>query len=219
MILIFDCDGVVLDSMGLHTEVEAEVYGSLGIVITAAELVRRFSGVSQEEVSRVLKAETGVVLPSNVDDLIEKQKEIAFTERLQAIPGVGMALDALDHIPRCIASGTGVAGLKHMLGVTGLYDRFAPHIYSSEMVYRGKPFPDLFLYASERMDCQPEECIVIEDGVAGVQAGAAAGMRVLGFVGGSHCDDDHAARLMDAGADFVFSDMNDLPIIIKERVK
>ena len=217
MILIFDCDGVVLDSMVLHTEVEAESYASLGIMIEAAELVRRFSGVSQEEVSRTLSRETHISVPLDFDELVEQQKEKAFTARLEAIPGISDALKALDHMPRCIASGTGVSGLKHMLGVTGLYDSFAPHIYSSEMVTRGKPAPDLFLFAADRMGYMPQDCFVIEDGTAGIEAGVAAGMRVLGFTGGSHCGSDHASRLEAAGAEFVFCDMRELPNIIKER--
>lgn len=218
MILIFDCDGVVLDSMVLHTEVEAEAYRSLGADITPSELSLRFSGVPQDEVSRILSNEKGVNIPSDLESLIESTKEKVFSERLQSISGIAETLEDLKSIPRCIASGTGVSGLRHMLGVTGLYDSFAPHIYSSEMVERGKPFPDLFLYAANRMGANPNECLVIEDGIAGVQAAKAACMRVLGFVGGSHCDSQHAQRLEDAGAEFVFENMRDLVTILKERI-
>jgi HAD superfamily hydrolase (TIGR01509 family) len=218
MILIFDCDGVVLDSMVLHTEVEAEAYRSLGVDITPSELSLRFSGVPQNEVSRILSNEKGVNIPSDLEGLIESTKEKVFSERLKPISGIAETLEDLRSIPRCIASGTAVSGLRHMLGVTGLYDSFAPHIYSSEMVERGKPFPDLFLYAANRMGANPDECLVIEDGIAGVQAAKAASMRVLGFVGGSHCDSQHAQRLEGAGAEFVFDNMRDLVTILKERV-
>ena len=98
--------------------------------------------------------------------------------------------------------------------LTGLLPFFAPHIYSAEMVARGKPFPDLFLHAADRMGATPATSLVIEDGVAGVEAARAANMRVLGFVGGSHCDPAYADRLYRAGAEHVFSDMRELPELI-----
>lgn len=217
MILIFDCDGVVLDSMSLHAVVEAEAYQSLGMKVEAPELVLRFSGVPQDEVSRILSEETGINVPSNLNALIESQKKEMFQSRLKAIPGISEAIQSLNHIPRCIASSTGVEGLKHMLDLTGLYGSFAPNIYSSEMVARGKPFPDVFLHAAEQMGSAPQNCLVIEDGVAGVQAAKAAGMRVFGFVGGSHCTPDHSHMLKDAGAELIFRDMRDLPEIIQEK--
>ena len=217
MLLIFDCDGVVLDSMVLHTEAEAEAYQGLGMSIESSELALRFSGVSQDEVSRILSEETGVKIPPNFNDFIETKKEMAFKSRLKVIPGIPEVIKDLNHMPRCIASGTGMAGLKHMLSLTGLYDSFAPHIYSSELVARGKPFPDIFLHAAERIGYAPQDCLVIEDGVAGVQAAKAAGMRVFGFIGGSHCTPHHTRLLKEAGAELIFSNMNNLPDIIKER--
>ena len=133
---------------------------------------------------------------------------------MKAIPRIHETLDALWDIPRCIASGSGVVSLKHMLSLVGLYDHFAPHIFSSEMVPRGKPAPDLFLFAANKMGVEPKECLVLEDGLAGIQGAKAAGMRVFGFVGGSHCDEGHGARLKDEGAEIVFSDMRELPSLL-----
>jgi HAD superfamily hydrolase (TIGR01509 family) len=215
--IIFDCDGVVLDSMALHTEVEAEAYQALGMSIQAADLVVRFSGVPQDEVSRTLSHETGIQVPPHFNTLIEVKKELAFKTRLKSIPGISEAINDLAHMPRCIASGTGVLGLQHMLTLTGLYETFAPHIYSSEMVARGKPFPDVFLHAAECIGTPPADCLVIEDGTAGVIAAKAAGMRVFGFIGGSHCTPDHTRLLKDAGAEVIFKDMRMLSDIIKER--
>lgn len=217
MMLIFDCDGVILDSMSLHTEVEAAAYGDIGIRISPEELVRRFSGVSDREVSRILEKETGVKIPDNLGGLVRDKKKAVFSERLEAMPGIYRALEALADIPRCIASGTDLDGLNHMLRVANLYEMFAPHIYSSEMVERGKPYPDLFLYAAQKVGHAPEECVVIEDGAAGVEAAVAAGMRVLGFTGGSHCGQSHGEALMKAGAENVFSSMDDLPSLMKEK--
>ncbi len=219
MLMIFDCDGVVVDSMHLHTEVEAEAYQAIGINITPKELVRRFSGVSDAEVNRILAKETGIAIPSDIALQIDRRKEEVFTQRLKPVAGIRDALMQIGNVPRCIASGTGVDALDHMLEVVKLHDLFAPHIYSSEMVERGKPFPDLFLHAAGNMGHSPTACLVIEDGIAGVQAGKAAGMRVFGFVGGSHCDDGHGDRLKAVGAELIFSEMRELPSLIEQFCK
>ncbi len=215
MLLIFDCDGVVVNSMYLHTEVESEAYSTLGIDISPKELALRFSGVGDAEVHRILAQETGRAIPPDIAHRIELRKKEVFTERLKPIAGIHEVLTVLDNEPRCLASGTGVDLLYYLLAIVGLTEQFTPHIYSSEMVLRGKPFPDLFLHAANQLGHAPENCLVIEDGVPGVQAGRAAGMRVLGFVGGEHCDEDHEDRLMAAGAELVFRDMRDLPELIQ----
>jgi HAD superfamily hydrolase (TIGR01509 family) len=215
MLMIFDCDGVAVDSMHLHNEVESEAYQTIGIGISPKELALRFSGVADAEVHRILSQETGRTIPPDIAIQIERRKKEVFAQRLKPVAGIREALAALDNTPRCIASGTGVDLLNYSLGIAGLSGLFAPHIYSSEMVLRGKPFPDLFLHAANQMGYAPENCLVIEDGIAGVQAGRDAGMRVLGFVGGSHCDEDHGDRLKAAGAELVFSDMGDLPALIE----
>jgi HAD superfamily hydrolase (TIGR01509 family) len=216
MLLIFDCDGVVVDSMHLHTEVESEAFRSVGISVTPKELALRFSGVGDAEVHRILSQESGRAIPPDIAIQIERRKKVVFAERLKPVAGIREALKRIDTRPRCLASGTGTDLLYYLLGIAGLYEEFAPHIYSSEMVLRGKPFPDLFLHAAKELGHAPETCLVIEDGVPGVQAGRAAGMRVLGFIGGSHCDQGHGARLMSARAEFVFSDMRELPRLIED---
>ncbi len=216
MLLIFDCDGVVVDSMHLHTEVKSEAYRTIGITLSPKELAMRFSGVGDAEVHRILAEETGRAIPPDIALRIERRKRDVFAERLKPVAGIREVLTAIDATPRCLASGTGVDLLYYLLGIVGLSEQFAPHIYSSEMVLRGKPFPDLFLHAARELGHSPENCLVIEDGVPGVQAGRAAGMRVLGFVGGSHCDEDHGERLMSAGAELVFSDMRELPSLIEK---
>ena len=216
MLLIFDCDGVVVDSMHLHTEVESEAFRSIGIEVTPKELALRFAGVGDAEVHRVLSEESGRAIPPDIALRIERRKKEVFAERLKPVAGIRDALKRIDGRPRCLASGTGTDLLYYLLGIAGLYEEFAPHIYSSEMVLRGKPFPDLFLHAAKERGHAAETCLVIEDGVPGVQAGRAAGMRVLGFVGGSHCDEGHKDRLMSAGAALVFSDMLELPSLIEK---
>jgi beta-phosphoglucomutase-like phosphatase (HAD superfamily) len=201
--------------MHLLTEVESEAYQSVGINMSPKELALRFSGVGDFEVYRILSQETGRVIPPDIAVQIERRKKEVFRQHLEPVAGICEVLSAIDNTPRCIASGTTVGLLYYSLGIAGLYDLFAPHIYSAEMVLRGKPFPDLLLYAANEMGHAPETCLVIEDGVAGVQAGRAAGMRVFGFIGGSHCDHEHADRLKAAGAELVFSDMRELPALIE----
>jgi HAD superfamily hydrolase (TIGR01509 family) len=214
MLIIFDCDGVVIDSMRLLTEVESEAYESVGINMSPKELALRFSGVGDFEVYRILAQETGRVIPPDMAARIERRKKEVFAERLKPVDGIREAVAAIETTPRCIASGTAVDLLHYSLRIAGLYDLFAPHIYSAEMVPRGKPCPDLFLHAANEMGYAPETCLVIEDGVAGVKAGRAAEMRVFGFTGGSHCDPEHADRLKAAGAELVFSNMRELPALI-----
>ena len=201
--------------MDVHTEVELEAFRSIGIGISPKELALRFSGVGEADVYRILSQETGRAIPPYIAAQIEQRKKEVFRERVKPIAGICEALAATGNTPRCIASGAGVDLLRCLLGTVGLYDLFAPHIYSVEMVPRGKPFPDLFLHAAKEMGHAPENCLVIEDGIAGVQAGCAAGMRVLGFTGGSHCDREHSGRLKAAGAELVFSDMRELPILLE----
>jgi HAD superfamily hydrolase (TIGR01509 family) len=216
MLIIFDCDGVVVDSMHLHNEVEAQAYEAIGITISPKELSLRFSGVGDSEVYRIISQETGRAIPPDFAVEIERRKKEVFRQRLKPVAGIREALTAIDATPRCIASGTGVDLLYYTLGIVELSDLFAPHIYSTEMVLRGKPFPDIFLHAANEMAQAPANCVVIEDGIPGVQGGRAAGMRVFGFTGGSHCDDEHADRLKAAGAELVFSDMRELPALIEQ---
>ena len=174
-----------------------------------------FPGWATLEVYRIISQETGRAIPPDFAGEIERRKKQVFRQRLKPVAGIREALTAIDATPRCIASGTGVDLLFYTLGIVELYDLFAPHIYSTEMVLRGKPFPDLFLHAAKEMGHAPESCVVIEDGIAGVQGGRAAGMSVFGFIGGSHCDHEHADRLKAAGAELVFSDMCELPALIE----
>ena len=109
--------------------------------------------------------------------------------------------------------------LNYTLQLTGLYNYFNPRIYSAQMVRCGKPHPDLFLYAANQMSANPEQCVIIEDSVSGVQAGKAAGSYVIGFTGGSHCDHSHESRLLDAGADLILRSMSKLPAIVPDLVR
>lgn len=213
-LLIFDCDGVLVDSEILHQEVEAELGRQrLGIDRDPLTHGRLFTGKGLRNLLEAWEEESGRPLPPDLTDEMARRKRDAFTTRLKAIPFVAETLAELSGFPRCVASGTPVPTLHIALTSTGLYDHFAPHLFSSSMVARGKPAPDVFLYAAERMGTSPEDCIVIEDTEHGVEAALAARMKVIGFTGGSHCNDSHAETLR--GADHVIGDMRELPAVLK----
>src|SRR5262249_51907788 len=123
---------------------------------------------------------------------------------------IHQCLDALAGIATCVASSSSPEMLEKMLRQTRLWDRFAPNVFSAKQVRKGKPAPDLFLFAAERMGAAPQQCIVIEDSVAGVEAAKAAAMLSIGFIGGCHCAPDQANRLCRSGAQKVVSDMSGL---------
>ena len=138
---------------------------------------------------------------------------LRYADELGPIPHIGEAIAAID-LPKCVASSGTPEKIRHGLTCAGLYDVLAPNIFSATQVTRGKPAPDLFLFAAEQMNIAPAQCLVIEDSVPGVTGGRAAGMTVLGFHGGSHCGAGHAELLRAAGAAVTFDDMRQLPDLI-----
>ncbi|MBN8871970.1 MAG: HAD family hydrolase [Rhodospirillales bacterium] len=208
-LVIFDCDGVLIDSELLSCEAEAACLEAAGIELSVAEILDLYVGISLRSMIEKLERDTGRRLPADLADQIRAATHAAFEGRLQPVPGIVAALDRLT-LPSCVASGSEPARLAHTLGLVGLWDRFAPRVFSATQVARGKPAPDLFLFAADQMGVAPEACVVVEDSVAGVQAARAAGMRALGFTGASHCGPRHAERLYAAGADTVFDTMSAL---------
>ena len=212
-LVIFDCDGVLVDSELIGCRVEAEELTRLGLDVTAEEILERFTGATAAETFRTLEAEHGRPLPAGFVPRVTDAIRAAFERELQAVAGVAAALERIA-LPVCVASSSDPTRIEHSLRLVGLFERFAPHLFSAAAVERGKPAPDLFLHAARRMATPPRHCVVIEDSSRGVQAGVAAGMRVLGFAGGSHCGPEHGARLQAAGADRIFADMALLPALI-----
>ena len=135
--------------------------------------------------------------------------EAGFRQSLAPIEGVAEALDSLT-LPICVASSSSVAQIRQKLEITGLLGRFSEHLFSATMVARGKPAPDLFLYAAQHLMTAPDRCLVIEDSPAGIDAALAAGMTAIGFSGGSHCGPEHGVRLQRHGAALVMDDMLEL---------
>ena len=213
-LLIFDCDGVLVDSEPIANRVLAERLTAIGYPIAPAECEARFTGLRFRTVFATVEAELGRKLPPGFGEEVRESTLAAFTESLQPIRGVAEAVQALD-LPRCVASSSAPDWIRHALAVTGLIGLFDPNLFSAVMVPHGKPHPDLFLLAAERMGARPEHCLVIEDSVPGVTAAKAAGMRVLGFVGGGHArSPTWRQALREAGAALLFDDMRRLPGLV-----
>jgi HAD superfamily hydrolase (TIGR01509 family) len=204
-LVIFDCDGVLIDSELLSIRADRECLAECGIELSMEEILERYTGISFAGMVADLEARHGP-LPADFADRHRRHLWPLFESELRAIPGVTDVLDALT-CRVCVASSGRPERLHHALSLVGLYDRFHPNIFSAVEVARGKPAPDLFLHAAARMGVPPERCVVIEDSLPGVTAAVAAGMTVIGFVGASHCRPGDAARLATQGAAAVIDDM------------
>ena len=209
-LVIFDCDGVLVDSEVISCRAHAETLTRHGYTITSDQVLQRFLGRSMRQATLEIEAELGRSLPEDFHTQVYAEIFRSFAKSLEATPHVNEVLAAITR-PVCVASSGPPEKISASLNRVGLYDRFAPHIYSAVQVRKGKPAPDLFLFAAEQMRTSPKRCLVIEDSVAGVTGARAAGMTVLGFHGGSHCPPGHAGMLRTAGATATFDDMRQLP--------
>jgi HAD superfamily hydrolase (TIGR01509 family) len=212
-LVIFDCDGVLVDSEPIACRVMARELTRLGYPLSPDDCQEKFTGVSMKTVMATIEADWRRPLPAGFEEHLREQDFAAFRAELEPVAGVEAMLERLT-IPRCVASSGAPEKIRFTLTVTGLIGAFEPHLFSARMVARGKPAPDLFLYAAERMDTPPECCVVVEDAVAGIAAARAAGMRVLGFAGAGHAGPGYAEKLAAAGADTVFTRMADLPDLL-----
>ncbi|MEP0519828.1 MAG: HAD-IA family hydrolase [Hyphomicrobiales bacterium] len=211
MLIIFDCDGVLVDSEILASEVNRTLAKEMGMDISLDDLSLRFSGLTGDAIFEKIAEELEVPVPENIversDDLLDE----ALKQSLQAVPGVDAMLDMIDD-PYCICSNSTGARLEQNLKIVSLFDRFRPHIYSAIEVKQNlpKPSPDVFLHAAETHCASPKDTIVIEDSSHGVEGAVAAGMRVIGFTGASHTYPGHGEKLMDAGAETTVSLLTDV---------
>lgn len=198
-LVIFDCDGVLVDSEIVSFKVEAEMFAEIGVGLTARDLLTRFLGTSSASMFAAIERENGIKLPPDFAERAARRTLEAFDRKLRPTSGIaGLLADLPDR--KCVASSSEPPRIRHALTLAGILQHFEPHIFSATQVKRGKPAPDLFLLAAESMSVPPARCLVIEDSVAGVTAARAAGMTVLGFTGGSHCLDGHGEKLRQAGA-------------------
>lgn len=213
-LIIFDCDGVLVDSESLANRVLSQLFVESGFDISPEDCLRRFVGMSMRSVRAAVETESGRRLPDDFEPRVRALANEVFDRDLQPVRGVSEVLSVLPHA-RCVASSGSPTRIRRSLATTGLDTYFRDDtLFSAAMVKRGKPAPDLFLHVAETMACAPEQCLVIEDSLLGATAGVAAGMTVFGFAGASHITDGHAERLESLGVTAVFDDMADLPSML-----
>jgi len=209
--VIFDCDGVLVDSEILGLDDSASYLHEHGFNWSPADLVRLFTGLRDDVFFERLSSEYLAIngrepKATFFDGLLSVRR--SRRDELQSVPGADDALNALS-LPKAVASSSRTEFLESKLKRTRLYDFFEPHIYSAELVSHGKPAPDIFLYTAEKIAIDPARCLVIEDSEHGVLAARAAGMTVWGFLGGGHCFDGHGDRLAASGADRIVDSFQD----------
>jgi HAD superfamily hydrolase (TIGR01509 family) len=213
-LVIFDLDGVLVDSEPISARVTAAALAEAGIEISEAEVCERFLGISTSSMLRTIEAEHGCRLPASFQEALRARILKAFEHELEPVSGARAALEALP-LKHCVASSSHPERIRRSLELVGLLDRLAPNLFSATMVERGKPAPDLFLLAATTMAADPIRCLVVEDSEVGVRAGKAAGMTTFGFTGASHVRPrTHGPRLQAAGADAIFAQMTALAGLI-----
>lgn len=184
-LVIFDCDGVLIDSEIISAKMLVSELALLGVHIDLAYVTRHFLGRSYPTVMQQIRIEFGLNLPAEFEGQYRQRLLAAFDTDLRVMPGVRDVIDRLT-VPYCVATSSSPLRAERSLQIAGLDDLTGPRLFTSTMVQKGKPAPDLFLFAAAQMGADPARCLVIEDSLNGLRAGLAAGMRVWRFVGGSH---------------------------------
>jgi HAD superfamily hydrolase (TIGR01509 family) len=213
-LVIFDCDGVLVDSEVLSNGLLAEMMTELGHAMTTEEALQKFSGRSLADVLALAESILGRPIPEDLGRHYGQRLSERLRHELKPVVGAKEAVAALPY-PRCVASSSTFERIRLSLDVTGLAPLFGDHIFSATQVTNGKPSPDLYLFAADAMSVAPSACVVVEDSPLGVTAGVAAGMTVIGFTGAEH-GTGLARRLAAAGARRVIGSMHRLPATIAE---
>ena len=202
--VIFDCDGVLVDSEILALEVELAILAEQGLRFDREDYVARFMGLSyqafHDEIDREAQTRLGRPISEAIRDDLAARLRQTMIARLTEVPGAGAAV-AGTRLLKAVASSSTKEGLERKLRQVGLWDHFEPHVYSADHVAHAKPAPDLFLLAAKQLGVRADHCLVLEDSVNGVIAAGRAGMRVWGFLGGGHVHERLGAHLLAAGAE------------------
>jgi HAD superfamily hydrolase (TIGR01509 family) len=217
-LIIFDFDGVIADSEVLSNTVLAECVSEAGLPTTIDDAYRLYMGKRVPQIAAAVEATLGRALRPDFAQDFQARALARFRNELKMVAGAREYLAAFAHLLRCIASTSSRDRLALCLDVLALKEAFGANVFSAELVPRGKPHPDIFLYAAKKMNVAPAECLVIEDSVGGVQAGIAAGMTVIGLLAASHIGDGHGERLRQAGAHFVAATFGEAQAITLELV-
>jgi HAD superfamily hydrolase (TIGR01509 family) len=207
-LVIFDCDGVLVDSERITNGVFAEMLGEIGLRVTLDEMFERFLGLSMAACLNIITTLRGSPVPEGFVEEYRERTTRALRERLVPIEGARQAVEMLA-APYCVASSGSHDKMRTTLGITDLLDIFEGKLFSATEVSRGKPFPDVYLHAAECMGANPRRCAVVEDSPVGVEAGFAAGMTVFGY-----SKRMTGERLSAAGASVTFDDMRKLPHLL-----
>jgi HAD superfamily hydrolase (TIGR01509 family) len=209
-LVIFDCDGVLVDSEPISLRLLLETLAQAGLALEPADAHARFLGRSLASTREILAEDFGLTLTDAALAGMRRRLYAAFRAELAPIPGIAATLDALP-CGYCVASSSQPERIELSLTVTGLWPRFRGRAFSATMVARGKPAPDLFLYAARALGYPPAACLVVEDSPAGIAAAKAAGMRVVAFTGGSHATDDrHRQAIAALAPDALIEDIREL---------
>ena len=207
-LVIFDCDGVLVDSEPITMRVLTQMLNEMGATLTVEETMRQYVGKSLRDGHPITRELIGRDLPSEFYDAFVMRRDEALLEAIEPVAHVHTALLQL-RLPYAVASGADTEKMRLTLGRTNLLSLFEQRLFSASMVARSKPAPDVYLLAARTLGAAAERCVVIEDTATGVTAGVAAGMTVLGY-----CERQEPRALLAAGASAVFSDMRQLPILI-----
>ncbi len=207
--VIFDCNGVLVDSETLATQVLSDEFARAGFSLTPDIVARYFTGRQLADVAQDVEAAAGRPLPC---DFVARAGDAVLQRLCADVRATAHAAQALAWLrgPKCVASSSSLERIRATLETTGLIRFFDPHLFSAAQVSRGKPAPDLFLHVARRMGVEPRNCIVVEDSPVGVSAAVRAGMRAIGFVGGSHVGSRLGEHLRSLGASAVVEDMRAL---------
>ncbi len=216
-LVIFDCDGVLVDSEPILNRVFAETLTEAGFNITYEEVMQQFVGKSLPACLEIIETNYGRAVPPGFIERCKEREFAVFRQELQPTPGITAALEQIT-LPRCVASNSSHRHIQFVLTLTGLLPQFEGKLYSAYDVDRPKPFPDVYLHAAEKMGMHPEHCLVIEDSITGVQAGYAAGMTVFGYAPPDREQTIlHRDALLAAGAQRVFEKMSQLPGLLRKE--
>ena len=207
--VIFDCNGVLVDSEPIAASVAAREFTRAGIPVTPEIVVRYFFGRRPADMFAAIEAATGRRLPPNFAATLSNATLARFQAELKPMPHTAYALTWLRG-PKCVCSSSAIERIRVSLDTVDLARFFGPNVFSASDVPHGKPAPDLFLHAARRMNVRPADCVVVEDSPAGIGAATAAGMKSIGFVGGSHSGSALGQQLVTAGARTIIADMRQL---------
>ncbi|HTQ99721.1 MAG TPA: HAD family phosphatase [Candidatus Acidoferrum sp.] len=207
-LVIFDCDGVLVDSERITNRVFAQMLNELGLPVTVEDMFEQFVGHSMQHCLGLITDMLGQAPPKSFVEAYKVRTRAALEVELAAVAGIEEVLDEI-RLPYCVASSGDHEKMRTILGITGLWPRFDGKLFSVTEVSRGKPFPDVFLLAAERLGVDPSACAVVEDTPVGVAAGVAAGMTVFGYSALTP-----ARRLLQAGAHMTFDRMQELPALL-----